>query len=76
MHHLSYVRSDEEVREKLRMFDHAHEVVPGWFERVWKGWDADPKMEDLHPTKPEAYKRAIEARDPGIAGILREHGCG
>lgn len=73
MHHLSYVRTNEEVKEKLRLFGHASEVVPGWYDKVWKAWDENPALENLHPTKPEAFKRAIKVQSP-IANVLAEHG--
>lgn len=74
MHHLSYVRTDEEVKEKIRTFGHASEVVPGWYENVWKAWDENPFLENLHPTHPSAYKRAIPVTDPKLANILAEYG--
>jgi hypothetical protein len=72
-HHLSYVRTDEEMQAKLRNFGHASEVVPGWYERVWKGWDKNPKLEDLHPTHPTVYKRAVKA-DGALRTILDAYG--
>lgn len=73
-HHLSYVRSDEEVREKLRLFGHASEVVPGWYDRVWKAWDKNNALENLHPTHPDAFKRAVPVTDGGLKKILAEYG--
>lgn len=74
MHHLSYVRTDDEVREKILLSCHAHEMIPGWFENVWKAWDENHRLENLHPTNPEAYKRAVPADKAGLVAILREHG--
>jgi hypothetical protein len=74
-HHLSYVRTDEEVQEKLRLFGHASEVVPGWYDRVWKAWDANNALENLHPTHPEAFKRAVKVTDDGLKKILAEYGA-
>jgi len=73
VHHLSYVRTDEEVQEKLRLFGHASEVVPGWYDRVWKAWDANNALENLHPTHPEAFKRAVKVTDDGLKKILAEY---
>lgn len=73
VHHLSYAGSDERIFRKTSSWGHRDEVQPGWFERVWKGWDHDPLMQDLHPTHPAAY-RFVEAIDlpPALAaaGIL------
>jgi hypothetical protein len=77
MHHLSYVRTDDEMKQKLATYGHADEVVEGWFDAVWKAWDADRDMENLHPTHPPAMKRAVPA-DPAdrerLQTMLREHG--
>ncbi len=74
LRHLSYVRTDEEVRDKLRLFSHAHEIVPGWYENVWRGWDADHGMTDLHPTRPSAYRRVLHEPDAELRLVLERHG--
>ena len=71
MHHLSYARSDEEVWTKIHSFSHAAEVKPDWYERVWKGWDADHTIENLNPAYPEAYRRAIEQNPAELPPVLR-----
>jgi hypothetical protein len=73
MHHLSYVRTDEEVLDKLKYFCHAHQVVDGWYENVWKAWDTNPNLENLHATDPECYRRAVRTSGD-IRKILEEHG--
>lgn len=73
--HLSYVRTDREMREKLRLFSHASEVRPGWFERVWKDWDANRDMANLHPTHPQNYRRAVYHPDAELTRVLDEYGC-
>jgi len=60
-HHLSYTRTDEELFNKVTSYSHASEVASDWLERVWYQWDAKPGMENIHPTEPTAYKRAIKA---------------
>src|SRR6266850_4604885 len=71
MHHLSYARSDQEIRTKIRSFSHAAEVKPDWYERVWKGWDADHALENLNPAYPEAYGRAVEQDRDSLPPALR-----
>lgn len=56
-HHLTAVRSDEETEVKWKTFHHAKERVPNWYEKVWKAWT--PEMENLHPTHPDCWKRAV-----------------
>lgn len=74
--HLSYVRTDDEMRDKLRLFPHAHEVVPGWFERVWRAWDENKRMTNLHPTHPANYYRAVYDPNPELMRVLAKFGCG
>lgn len=75
VHHLSYVRTDEEMRDKLLLFGHADEVVPNWFENVWKKWDEDPTLENLHPTRPEAFQRAVQTPSRTARELLARWGC-
>ena len=70
-HHLSYARSDGEVLKKITTFSHAREVKPGWFEKVWKKWDSDHSLKNLHPTHPHAYQRAVEQPYSALPPVLR-----
>lgn len=54
MHHISWVKTDTEMRSKLKSYSHADEVVPNWYNSVWKKWK--PDMIDLHPTSPTDYR--------------------
>ena len=74
MHHMSYARSDEEVLNKIQSFSHAAEVVPDWYERVWRGWDRDPYMNNLNPAYPTAYKRAVKQDRAKLPAVLVEGG--
>lgn len=66
LHHLSYAGSDERILRKISTWSHKDEVVPNWFTRIWKGWDADPFLHNLHPTHPEAYGFAERIPVPAI----------
>jgi hypothetical protein len=70
-HHLSYARTNEELKKKLASFSHAHEVRPNWYDEVWLAWDKSPQMENLHPVYPEAYKRAVMVTDEQLPPVLR-----
>ena len=71
-HHFSYAHSDEKIKQKLANFSHADEIVPGWYEHVWKTWDNDSDIENLHPTNPPSYKKAIHhAMKPEISQLLK-----
>lgn len=51
MHHLSYVRTNEEMKRKISTFEHQHEIVPNWYEEKWLSG-----TENLHPVNPESFK--------------------
>jgi hypothetical protein len=70
-HHMSYARSDELIRRKIDTFTHKLDVVPGWYENVWLGWDANRSMEDVHPCWPAAYKRIVEQPRAAMPPALR-----
>lgn len=60
--HFSYVRAnDAGILQKIKTSPHADEMIPSWYEEKWLKWT--PEMEDLHPTAPWCYKRAVPA-DP------------
>jgi len=58
-HHLSYIRSHEDMLKKVSTFSHADDLSDGWFDRVWVNWHEG--MTDLHPTTPPAFKRTVPA---------------
>lgn len=57
VHHLSWVKTDEEMGTKLVSYSHADEIVPGWYENVWLRWHKD--MTDFHPTSPSDYHKTV-----------------
>lgn len=63
MHHMSYVRTDEQMWKKINSFYHAPEFDKKyWYEEVWSKWDEN--LEDLHPVSPSQFKRAIYDPSP------------
>ena len=70
-HHMSYARTDQELRKKLLSFSHAHEISPNWYEEVWLAWDKNQAMENIHPVYPEAYKRAVPVSELELPPVLR-----
>ncbi len=56
-YHASYVLSNDELRTKIQIWGHAHQVVPGWFEEKWLNWQ--PDTINLHPVYPTAWVRAL-----------------
>lgn len=72
-HHFSYARPSEKVLRKIRSFSHRDDLVPNWFENVWLRWDEDHSLENLHPTHPEEYKRAIPVGIDSLPEVMRDH---
>ena len=70
-HHMSYARTDQQILRKLSTFGHAREVVPDWFERVWRRWDSDRSIENLNPCWPAAYRRIVEQPYDALPQVLR-----
>lgn len=73
-HHMSYARSDDEIRRKIETFSHADELQPDWYERVWLAWNEHPNMLNIHPTHPSAYLRAIPQPVEELPPVLQELG--
>ena len=47
LHHMSWVKSDAKVREKIQSFSHADQMRPGWLENIWLRWHPGPGMEGV-----------------------------
>lgn len=63
LHHFSWARTDEEVKNKLSHFSHSNEFNwQEWYDRVWKGWH--PAMNHLHPLTKEKWFQAIPCEVP------------
>lgn len=56
-HHFAYVRTDEQIKQKLSSFSHANEIVPNWFEEKWKAKNYD-EVTNFHPVCPEKWTGA------------------
>jgi glycosyltransferase involved in cell wall biosynthesis len=75
MHHLSYIRTNEELQEKLKTFCHADQILSNWYENVWLKWDNNKDMHNLHPTYPPAYGIAIKTKNAELIKILETYNC-
>lgn len=79
-HHLSYVRSDDEVKKKMVHSSHARAFLPNWYANVWLRWDVDKDLENLHPMRPQWYPRAIvqdpEAYPPALRRLYEKESLG
>lgn len=62
LYHFSYVRTDEEMQEKIAGWSHAHEVDTSWYEHVWKAYT--PGMVNLHPVEPQVFGVVVQDQAP------------
>jgi len=63
MHHMSYVRTDEQMKKKIETFEHSHEFnTDDWYNNVWLKWAEDSI--NLHPTIPTKFGKAIRMHAP------------
>jgi len=72
VHHLSYAGGDERILKKIKTWSHRDEIVPEWWDRVWKRWELDPFLRDVHPTHPGSYAFVQRIETPAI---LKGIGC-
>lgn len=65
LHHMSYVRTHEQMKKKIETFEHSHEFdTDSWFYDIWTWWN--PDATHLHPTVPHKFERAIYNPAPEI----------
>lgn len=73
LHHLSWVRNDEDARAKIEKSPHISEFVPNWYENVWLAWNNNTAMENLHPTYPPQFKRAVQVNKSEIPEVVKKY---
>jgi GT2 family glycosyltransferase/tetratricopeptide (TPR) repeat protein len=74
LHHLSYAGPDERIRRKIETTSHRSEWIDQWYSKIWRGFDEDRLLRNLHPTHPAAYGRAERIYLPGpLAGCWNEY---
>jgi hypothetical protein len=70
-HHMSYALPDERIRLKHISFEgHSQSAYSGWYEKIWRGWDSNPELLNLHPNNPEAFKRAVPIPKEYMPSVL------
>lgn len=72
-YHFSFARRPEKMREKLLTYSHAHEVLAGWFERVWMRWPEQRDMRDLNPVDPPKLPQAVLRDLSDLPEVLQTH---
>jgi len=58
LYHLSYVRTDKGMIKKISSWGHSTEVLPGWYDNVWKKWTSE--MMNFHPVEPRIFYKSEE----------------
>lgn len=72
-YHFSFARRPEKMREKLLTYSHAHEVLDGWFERVWLRWPEHRDMTNLNPVDPPKLPRALYQDPSDLPAVMATH---
>lgn len=62
-YHYGYVRSDEQIEEKINTWSHSHQFNQNeWYKNKWLNWR--PNTINLHPVNPTVWKKAIKFNQP------------
>ena len=72
-YHFSFARRPEKMREKLLTYSHAHEILSGWYERVWLRWPKEREMENLNPVDPPKLPRAVFQDPSDLPEVMASH---
>jgi glycosyltransferase involved in cell wall biosynthesis len=63
LYHMSYVRTNEQMKKKIKTFEHSHEFdTDRWYEDTWTWWKPGHKF--LHPVIPSQFEGTIEKPAP------------
>ena len=72
-HHLSYVRTNEQLLRKIETFSHGDEerkdgkdtvtIWKNWFENIWLKWTIDMRNLHVNPDEPQSFSKAIESKN-------------
>jgi glycosyltransferase involved in cell wall biosynthesis len=69
LHHMSYVRTNEQMKKKIKTFEHSHEFnTDQWYEDIWLWWEPDHIA--LHPVVPPLFKQATYNPAPKVISEL------
>ena len=72
MHHISWVKTDDDVIKKINTYSHAKEIVVDWFKEVWLKWDES--MTNFGPTVKTDYKGVSSFKLPTeIVKLLKDN---
>lgn len=66
MHHFSWVRTDEQVEEKIAAYSHADIIENEWYKKVWLGWKPG-----LMKVRPYGREQSIAIYRPAPEEIIK-----
>ncbi len=72
-YHFSFARRPSKMREKLMTYSHAHEILNGWYERVWQRWPQQRDMMNLNPIDPPKLPRALFKDLSDLPEVMTAH---
>ncbi len=61
-HHISWVKTDDEVKSKIASYTHAREILPNWYQEKWMDWKYNTT--DFAPVTPHDFKQAVSYSIP------------
>jgi hypothetical protein len=67
LHHLSYCKSDEKIKNKFQQFEHFNEVKENWYNEVWK----TDRKEDVRAYGVENSKVVFSPAPEEIKNIIK-----
>ncbi len=65
-HHMSWVKTDEKVREKIQSFSHRDNVYKNWYENVWLKWESGSDI----MVRPYGVENSIAIKKPAPQEII------
>lgn len=73
LHHMTAVKTDQEMYEKINGWSHSKEVVGDWYKKKWLGWLKDRNITNLHPVSPGLWPKIIKIDKSELPSILHTH---
>jgi len=73
LHHMTAVKTEKQMYEKINGWSHANEVIKGWYENKWLRWPSNRLMTNLHPVSPGLWPSIEKIDKRTLPKILHSH---
>jgi len=73
VYHMTAVKTNEQMEEKIKGWSHSHEVVKDWWNKKWLAWNVDRMITNLHPVSPELWPRTVKIDRRELPVVLHDH---